>query len=84
VTAGGWNSSRIVLAQNTTANTAKIGHSKVYAQLSALPDSARCNCHMPSASIPITVPTMMRCQASHLGVIRKRQLGASVPGMAEV
>ena len=45
-------SSMIVLAQKTTPKIVKIGHSKVYAQLRALPPSARWNCQSPSQSMP--------------------------------
>ena len=61
------NSSLIVLAQKTTANTANNGHSNVYAQLSPLPDSARWNCQSPSQSMPQNETTMSRCQPSQRG-----------------
>ena len=74
------NSSRIVLAQKTTANPENSGHSKVYAQLRALPASARWNCQSPSQSIPQNETTMSRCQPSQRGWIRNRHTGPSGAG----
>ena len=70
------NSSLIVLAQKTTANTANNGHSNVYAQLSPLPASARWNCQSPSQSMPKNETTMSRCQPSQRGLMRKCHTGS--------
>jgi hypothetical protein len=65
----------MVRAQNTTPNTANIGHSNVYAQLSPLPPSARWNCQSPSHSIPQNATTTNRCQPSQRGEMRNRHTG---------
>src|SRR6185437_15786812 len=77
-------SSRMVLAQKTTPNTANTGHSNVYAQLSAFPSRARRNCQSPSHSIPMTAATVNACHASHRGVRtnRHRDDGAAGDGAA--
>src|SRR5215472_10287894 len=68
-------SSMIVLAQKMTPKIVKTGHSKVYAQLRALPPSARWNCQSPSHSMPHAASTANACHASHRGVIRKNHRG---------
>ncbi len=68
-------SSMIVFAQKTTPKIVKIGHSNVYAQLRALPPSARWNCQSPSHSMPQAATTAKACQASHRGVMRKNHRG---------
>src|SRR5262249_27300190 len=79
----GLSSSLTVLTQNTTPKIAKIGHSKVYAQLRMLPLRARRNCQSPSQIIPTTAATANRCQPIHLGVTSTRQRGsAGLPDMA--
>src|SRR6201996_6292141 len=85
-----WNSSLMVLAQNTAPNTANNGHSNVYAQLRPLPPSARWNCQSPSHSIPQNATTANRCHAIHCGEMRNRHTGpddawgvsSSVPGVS--
>ena len=83
--AGGWTSSRIVLAQKTTAKIANRGHSNVYAQLSAFPASARRSCQLPSQSIPTTLRITNACQPSHLGEMRNlHREDSRVPDMRRV
>src|ERR1700685_3566288 len=69
------NSSLIVLAQKTTAKPANSGHSNVYAQLRALPESARWNCQSPSQSMPQKDTTISRCQPIQRGWIKNRHTG---------
>ncbi len=73
----GFSSSLTVLTQNTAPNTAKIGHSKVYAQLRVLPASARRSCQSPSHAIPANAMTAKACQPSHRGVTSTRQRGVA-------
>jgi len=73
-----------IFHHSTTANTAKHGHSKVYAQLSPLPPSARSSCHQVAAVQQATTKSIVRCSSRPLRLSQPTWSGGSYCASASV